>query len=114
MLNVTRRRAGKTKAGCFLLEGISRLKYSNGGIQSKTNADAKKVFRETGVAPFRKLPDFFRPIFDTAKGVNPSSELRFFKPVKKGAQAMQEFDATELQSSLTTSLLMCLHMMVIN
>ena len=101
MLNVTRRRAGKTyKAGCFLLEGISRLKYSNGGIQSKTNADAKKVFRETIVAPFRKLPDFFRPIFDTAKGVNPSSELRFFKPVKKGAQAMDEFDATELESTI--------------
>jgi hypothetical protein len=101
MLNVTRRRAGKTyKAGAFLLEGLSRLKRSNGGIQSKTSTDAKKVFRECIVAPFRKLPDFFRPVFDTAKGVNPTSELRFFKTVKKGAQAMEEFDANELESTI--------------
>ena len=101
MLNVTRRRAGKTfKAGCFILEGISRMKYANGGIQSKTNPDAKKVFREAIVSPFRKLPDFFRPVFDMAKGVNPSSELRFFKTVKKGANSVLEFDADELESTI--------------
>lgn len=101
MLNVTRRRAGKTfKAGAFLLEGISRMRRSNGGIQSKTNTDAKKVFREAVVSPFRKLPDFFRPVFDMAKGVNPTSELRFFKTVKKGRQAMEEFSSQELESTI--------------
>jgi hypothetical protein len=36
------------------------------------------------VQPWQKLPDFFRPVFDTMKGDAPKDELRFFATSKRG------------------------------
>ena len=45
MLEITKRRFGKTyRGGLFLYDYITRTRMTNGGIQSKTGADAKKVF----------------------------------------------------------------------
>ena len=64
LVEATKRRQGKTyRGGCFLYEGISRTAETEGGIQSKTATDAKAVvFQKAVVSPFKKLPDFFRPI----------------------------------------------------
>ena len=84
----TKRRFGKSFwAGAFLTEYISRTKMANGGVQSKTGNDAKKFFGKTVVNPFRRLPKFFRPIYDTSLGATPKSELRFQKPNVRGKKS---------------------------
>ncbi|MAN02763.1 MAG: hypothetical protein CMI36_10625 [Owenweeksia sp.] len=101
MLTVTRRRAGKTyKGGCWTLEGVSRTRKANGGIQSKTNTDSKKVFKKAIIQQFKKLADFFRPVYDTAQGLTPKSELSFFRPTTKGKKAEQDLDKEELESTI--------------
>jgi len=98
-IEITKRKAGKTaRAGAWQYEKISRTKYVWGGIQSKTGADAQKnVFQKYTIGPFKKLPDFFKPIYDNAKGETPSSELRFYRPNRKGRYAGQD-NREELES----------------
>lgn len=98
-VEVTKRRFGKSYwAGLFLIEYITRTKMTNGGIQSKTGKDAKKFFSKTVVNPFRRLPKFFRPIYDTSLGANPKSELRFQKTNIRGKGAEQDIADNELGS----------------
>jgi hypothetical protein len=99
MLEVTKRRFGKSfVAGLFVSEYVTRTKMTNGGIQSKTGSDAKKFFAKTVVNPFRRLPKFFRPEYDTSLGVNPRSEMRFQKPNIRGKKAEESVDKDELGS----------------
>lgn len=99
MVEVTKRRFGKSFwAGAFLTEYITRTKMTNGGIQSKTGNDAKKFFSKTVVNPFRRLPKFFRPIYDTSLGANPKSELRFQKPNVRGKKSDENIADNELGS----------------
>jgi hypothetical protein len=84
-IEITKRKEGKTaRAGSFIYEYISRTEAKHGGLQSKTDPDAAEVFEKAIVTPWRKLPPFFRPIFDTSGGDAPSKELRFYKPSRKG------------------------------
>jgi len=93
------RRMGKTYVGgVFLYEPTSRTENSNAGIQSKTNPDAKKVFGKAIVSQFRKLPHFFRPVYDTSSGTIPKSEIRFFNTSKKGSGVRIEDMEQELGS----------------
>lgn len=99
LIDIERRRMGKTyKSGAILLDRTSINKNHHGGIQSKTAADAKGVFLKTVIPFFKKWPDFFRPVFDTSKGVTPTSELRFFQATIKGNRALDIIDAPELES----------------
>lgn len=100
LIEATKRRQGKTyRGGCFLYEEISRMKECEGGIQSKTATDARDVvFKKAVVSPFKKLPDFFRPIFDASKGLTPTSELKFAHTTKKGKHALDDLDKPELNS----------------
>ena len=99
MLEVTKRRFGKSfVAGLFVTEYTTRTKMTNGGIQSKTGADAKKFFAKTVVNPFRRLPKFFRPEYDMSLGVNPKSEMRFQKTNVRGKKAEENIDKDELGS----------------
>lgn len=99
MVEVTKRRFGKSFwAGAFLTEYITRTKMTNGGIQSKTGNDAKKFFGKTVVNPFRRLPKYFRPIYDTALGQTPKSELRFQKPNVRGKKSDENISDDELGS----------------
>lgn len=102
LLEATKRRQGKTyRGGCFLYEGVSRTSEVEGGIQSKTGPDAKNVvFAKAVVSPFKKLPDFFRPVFDTSKGVTPTSELVFAHTTVKGKKALDNLDKAELNSKI--------------
>lgn len=85
---LTLRRDGKTaRAGCFLYEHISRTSNVYGGIQSKTDADGKKVFLKSVVLPWENLPDFFRPVYDYNS--TQKKEIRFFEPGVKGKQSLE-------------------------
>lgn len=99
LVDIERRRMGKTyKSGSISLDRASIYANHHASVQSKTSPDAKQVFLKTIVRFFKKLPDFFRPIYDQSKGITPTSELRFFQTVVKGKKAEDILDGEELES----------------
>ena len=46
-------------------------------LEKNGKGNAEELFKKAIVQPWQKLPDFFRPIYDTMKGDDPSV-LRFF------------------------------------
>lgn len=85
MLCFANRRQGKSyRSALFLYDVISKRINSLGGIQSKTKEDARDYFLLHVIEPFKNLPDFFRPVYDTSQGDSPKSELRFFATSKRG------------------------------
>lgn len=88
------------RAGVFLYEHCSRTENARSGIQSKNGSDAKEVFRKAIIQPFKKLPDFFVPVYDQSKGLTPTSELRFYQTTVKGKKANQIKDEKELESMI--------------
>jgi hypothetical protein len=101
MLEITKRRFGKTyRGGLFLYEYTTRTRMTNAGIQSKTGNDAKKVFAKALISPFKKLPRFFRPEYDTSLGITPKSEIRFQQTNLRGKKAEDNLDKEELGSMI--------------
>ncbi len=101
MLEITKRRFGKTfRGGLFLYEYVTRTKMTNGAIQSKTGMDAKKVFGKAVIAPFKKLPKFFRPEYDASLGITPKTEIRFQQTNVRGSKAEDGLDKEELGSMI--------------
>lgn len=101
MLGVTKRRFLKTyMIGAFITEYITRTKNTNGVLQSKTGEDAKKVFAKAIVFPFRGMPRFFRPEYDTSLGINPKTEMRFQQTNVRGKKAEDSIDKDELNSMI--------------
>lgn len=100
VVELTKRRQGKTfRSGVFLYDLPSRSKNKYAGIQSKTADDAKRnVFAKAVIGPFKHLPDFFKPVYDQAKGVSPTSELRFYKTTKRGKLDKEYESMPELES----------------
>lgn len=101
MLEITKRRFGKTfRGGLFLYEYVTRTKMTNGAIQSKTGMDAKKVFGKAVISPFKKLPKFFRPEYDSSLGITPKTEIRFQQTNVRGSKAEDGLDKDELGSMI--------------
>ena len=101
MLEITKRRFGKTfRGGLFLYEYTTRTRMCNGGIQSKTGNDAKKVFGKAVISPFKKLPKFFRPEYDMSLGITPKTEIRFQQTNVRGKRAEDNLDKEELGSMI--------------
>jgi hypothetical protein len=101
MIEVCKRRFGKSfRAGLFLYEYVTRTRNTQAGIQSKTGTDAKKFFGKTVVQPFKKLPEFFRPEYDTSLGITPKSEIRFQQTNVRGKKAEFNEGGEELNSSI--------------
>lgn len=99
LTEVTKRKEGKTaRAGAFIYEYVSRVANKHGGIQSKTDGDAWEVFTKAVTAPWRKLPHFFRPKYNTTAGDDPSEELRFFNPSRRGRK--RKSDVYEEEAAL--------------
>lgn len=99
MNEITKRKLGKTaKLGCWLYDRTSRKPTSqHAAFQSKSDIDAEEVMKKAIVYPWQKLPDFFRPIYDTMKGDDPN-ELRFFHTSRRGSTTeieREEEDALE-------------------
>lgn len=88
---ITKRKLGKTaRLGCWIYDRTSKPPYNqHAGLQSKADDDAEEVMKKAIVHPWQKLPDFFRPIYDTMKGDDPN-ELRFFHTSRRGSTAEQE------------------------
>lgn len=83
-MQVTNRRDGKTgKATAILYNRISLSYNANGGIQSKTNPDAKGIFRKL-VLSWQKLPAYLKPV-DTGE-TYPTQALRFQEPSKRSSK----------------------------
>lgn len=79
------------RGGAFLYERASRTRNGHFGIQSKTLDDAKNtVFKKAVVLPWRRLDDFFKPVYDTGTGSLPKGELSFFPPSRRGQGAFDE------------------------
>jgi hypothetical protein len=73
------RREGATyKAECIQYEIISRTLGAFGGIQSMNEKQGKKCFLRHLVAPWKKLPFFFKPNYEGT--TSPKSELSFTPP----------------------------------
>lgn len=81
----SRRRCGKSyKALCKAYKRLISIRYANGSIQSKTEADAMTAFTEKMVMPWTNLPFFFKPFH--ANSSFPKAEgLQFMPKSKKGA-----------------------------
>lgn len=93
---MTKRKNGKTaRVGCWLYERVSRLQNHHGGIQSKSDTDAAEVLWKALVQPWQKLPDFFRPLYDTMKGDAPKDELRFFPTTRRGSKTEEDYETIE-------------------
>lgn len=85
------RREGATyKAECINYELITRTQNAWGGIQSMTDKQSKKCFLKHLVAPWKKLPFFFKPNYEGS--TSPKSEMSFSPPAirisNKGALSM--------------------------
>jgi hypothetical protein len=68
-----------SKAGAIALDMTSSNASYNSGIQSKTDDDAKSLFRKNIIAPYRKFPYFFQVAKSNiaTNGKVPEKELRF-------------------------------------
>lgn len=87
LLEITMRRNGKTFRACSeMYEEISRPPQKrSGGIQSKPPSDAKELFAEKLIEPWKDLPDFFKPEYNS--GSDPKTILSFFRDIRKGMAA---------------------------
>lgn len=91
---LTARRIGKTAIlGAWMYEYASRTYNAYSGLQSKTTEDAQKVFALSVIYPWKNLPDFFRPIYDTTSGQR--SELAFRVPTHRGKKAEEFYSYDE-------------------
>lgn len=100
---LVKRRAGKTsKASCAMLEYVSCLPNKNGGIQSKTNEDAKNVvYLASIVNAFKRLPSFFKPVYDTSAGTTPKRQLAF-EATSDRSKSAKDVDYDDQLSSFIT------------
>lgn len=91
---LVKRRAGKTqKVGAAMLEYISSLPDRTGGIQSKTAEDAKNVvYMQSIVNAFKRLPNFFKPEYDTTAGTAPKNKLSFEVASSRGKDSKRNIN----------------------
>jgi hypothetical protein len=94
-----RREGATTKAACWNYEYISRRRRVRGGIQSKTETDGQMVFQKHIVAGWRKLPFWYRPVFEGS--TNPAARLSLSAPPVKVTRSNMGLDnMDDLESSI--------------
>lgn len=100
MIDLERRRSGKSaRSGCIAYTETFTHKDILTGIQSKTDDDGNKFFQKTIVKPWKRLPFFLQPTFDSSN--NPRNELRFYSPTIRGLSAREDIASDEaLQSNI--------------
>lgn len=98
-INLENRRGGKSWRGlCCMYEATSNPRYENkiSTIQSKTDDDARKLFKRL-VFSWKKMPYFFKPI-DVGIS-NPTAMLEFAEPSKRDTKS-QEKDYRDVLNSV--------------
>lgn len=90
----TRRRSGKSAImGHWQTEAITRMRNAYGGVQGESEKKVKPFFKLAIVEPFKKLPDFFTPTYNTdSKNV---VDIEYFKPVRRSRNGFQIDDESE-------------------
>tara|TARA_R110001599_G_scaffold12770_2_gene59644 strand:- start:3940 stop:6033 length:2094 start_codon:yes stop_codon:yes gene_type:complete len=97
-MQITNRRDGKTgKATATLYNNITLSYDAFGGIQSKTSADGKMIFRKL-VRSWQKLPNYLKPT-DSGDS-NPSQSLRFEEPAKRSTKGARKVYKDVLNSAI--------------
>jgi len=95
MIDIENRQGGKTAKAAFLLYyEVFRDFRVRGGMQSKTDKDADKFFRNDILYAWRNLPYFFQPKFDNSD--DPTDALYFKNPTRRGEAAkalMMDWDS---------------------
>lgn len=101
ILEGSNRRSGKSyRAGLFNYNYVSMTEDTRGGVQSKTDTDAKSFFRTKIVTPFKRLPHFFQPQIDLSAGSNMGKEIKFTTTAVRGKAAIDSFGDLGLNSFL--------------
>lgn len=92
MVLLTKRRQGKTaKSGVIMFDRTSTHRRVRGGIQSKTEDDARDIVFFNGVVmPFLYMVDFFVPKFDKGREWPPKDKIRFFAQGQRGKDVQVE------------------------
>lgn len=81
---VTGRRTGKSyKSVCLMYEKISRMRDSQGAMQTINKEIGDELFAKL-LTGWRNLPDFFRPLDKGSS--NPKDKLEFFEPNKRSTK----------------------------
>lgn len=88
LIYITMRGVGKSFIGGCLnyLDAITH-RYAVTGIQSKTDDDARKVFRNKILTPITSLPEFLIPIHRHVGDLTQFNYLDFSPPNRKGMEA---------------------------
>lgn len=85
------RRLGKSAImGTMSLEPILRTPNARTGIQGEKDEKAKKFYLQHILKPFRKIPSFFRPMYDTSYGL--TNGIFFRKSISRGKSQEEELN----------------------
>lgn len=83
MVSVKHRRAGDTyRAACINYFRVTSMENAKGGIQSKNEPDAEKVFTEHIIKPWKRYPFYLKPSYSGME--TPQSEIKFSAPTGYG------------------------------
>ncbi len=98
MIHITNRRDGKThRANATNYEIVSRTKDVSSAIQSKTGADAKKVFLKL-VRSWQRVPEYYKPV-DTGDSF-PKNALSFDEPATRTTKTQNKDYSNVLRSTI--------------
>jgi hypothetical protein len=101
MLEITQRQQGKSvRAGCTMWYRISRAKEAKGGIQSKADKDAERLFSFQIVNPMKRLERIFKPTMDSSLGSTPKNKISFNKTSTRTSDETKIDDTKELVSEI--------------
>lgn len=87
-IELTMRRDGKSfRAGGNHLEAITRTRKAKGGIQSKTEGDAREFFKTNIISPSLRVPFYFRPYSDGRAYAKAELEYKMPHDPRKGFES---------------------------
>lgn len=95
----TIRRYGKSAIlGCWMLESITRERKRNAGMQGETDKKISEFYLENILYPFRKLPDFFTPIYNESSTLK--SGIEFSPTIARGKNQKATIKTETLDSKI--------------
>lgn len=100
LIDLANRQSGKTaRSGLFIYEYCSRTIGSYGSIQSKSLEEARDtVYRRAILNAFLRLPDYFKPVYDTSTRLN--TGMSFRNTIVMGKDQHKSLDTISLGSHI--------------
>jgi hypothetical protein len=90
LLNTIRRYGKSSIMGAWIIYRATRNFAHYAGMQGETDQKIGKFYRQMVMKPFKKLPFYHQPTFDTSSTL--STEIRLEKPAKRGQKVIFEAD----------------------